>query len=110
MTVSPESYVDGKLTGKFVQKDATTRSVTFPLSDLDPKTRWALYRKCAPDGVTIEEEHHAASALYALAAGDLAAFRNELPLSSGLEPILRRISEAIDAAHRKAAAEKAAEP
>lgn len=105
VTVSPESYVDGKLTGKFVQKDGTARSVTFPLSELDAKTRLALYRKCAPVGSSTEPENHAATALYALGAGDVAAFRAEIPLSSGLEPILWQISDIIEAREKAKTAE-----
>jgi hypothetical protein len=105
VTVRPVSYVGGKLTGQFLQKDpsAAPRSVTFPLSDLDPRTRWTLYKTCAPGGASTEPENHAATALYALAAGDFAAFRAEIPLSAGLETILWRVSDTIEKATKKAA-------
>ncbi len=93
VTILPERYVDGKLTGDFVQKDGTTRSVTFNLADLDPKTKWDLYQRCEPVGIVAEQDPHAATALYALAAGDLATFRSEIPLSAGLEPVFWRLQK-----------------
>lgn len=108
VTVIPEAYVDGKLTGRFVQKDGTSRTVTFPLSELDAKTRLALYRKGAPAGLSTEPDNHAADALYALAAGDLPSFRASIALSGGFSPIFWRISDAIAA--REKAAGSASEP
>lgn len=110
VTVTPETYVDGRLTGRFHQKDGSTRTVTFPLSDLDARTRFFLYRKGAPAGISTELESHAATALYALAAGDVASFRAEISLSGGFSPIFWRISDALSAREKAASARTTAEP
>lgn len=93
--IEPERYVAGRLAATFVRKDGTRKEVEFPLSNLDAATRWALYRQCAPIGDSAETEEHAATALYALEAGDVAAFSRECPLAGGLEPVLRRIQDAL---------------
>ena len=91
-----ESYVGGKIVGHTAPgRNGETRPVTFPLSSLDRGLRWTLYRECAPEGVSTEPENHAATALYALSAGDVSAFRAALPLSGGLEPVLRLVDELI---------------
>ena len=93
--IEPERYVAGRLAATFIRKDGTRKEVEIPLSSLDAATRWALYRQCAPIGVSTEPEEHAATALHALEAGDVAAFSRECPLAGGLEPVLRRIQDAL---------------
>ena len=93
----PETYMGGRLRGRLVPgKDGgEERPVEFSLSSLDRSVRWSLYQDCAPTGVSTEPERHAATALYALAAGDVAAFRAEIDLAGGLTPVLQRIDDLI---------------
>ena len=96
VSIVVDSYVGGKIRGRVASgKEAEARPVSFALSELDRAQRWGLYRECAPEGVSTEPENHAATALYALSAGDVTAFREALPLTGGLEPVLRQVDDFI---------------